>query len=197
MTRRRRLTPEEEALWNKIAGQTAPLHPKRKHPADAAPVLQKPAPEPKPKQEIEPFRVGEKRTDTALPHDLSPGIGESLNAGPVRMDRKAHTRMKRGKLTPEGKIDLHGMTLAQAHPALTRFIFDSQAKDRRLVLVITGKGRSGEDDGPIPQRRGILKHQVPHWLNTPPLNQAVLQVSEAHLKHGGTGAYYVYLRRRR
>ena len=69
--------------------------------------------------------------------------------------------------------------------------------DRRLVLVITGKGRKPHDDNPIPVRHGILKHQVPHWLHSPPLSAVVLQISEAHLKHGGTGAYYVYLRRRR
>ncbi|MCG6901727.1 MAG: Smr/MutS family protein, partial [Rhodobacter sp.] len=63
--------------------------------------------------------------------------------------------------------------------------------------VITGKGRDKDQDGPIPVRRGVLKHQVPHWLTTPPLNLMVLQISEAHLKHGGTGAYYVYLKRRR
>ncbi len=113
------------------------------------------------------------------------------------MDRKSFTNLKRGKLKPEARIDLHGLTLAQAHPALNRFILDSHAQGRRLVLVITGKGKTERDNGPIPVRRGILRHQVPHWLDTPPLSQVVLQVAEAHLKHGGEGAYYVYLRRHR
>ena len=69
--------------------------------------------------------------------------------------------------------------------------------DLRHVLVITGKGKRGLDDGPIPQRQGVLRHQVPHWLRLPPLGAAVMQVTEAHLKHGGSGAYYVYLRRGR
>lgn len=198
MTRKRSrgLTPDEEKLWSRIADQTVPLHKPRRKPAPAE-ALARPAKPKPPRPDIDPFRIGEKRTDTALPHDLAPAIGERLNAEPLRMDRKAHTRMKRGKLMPESKIDLHGMTLDQAHPALIRFILDAQDRDRRLVLVITGKGRKGEDDGPIPQRRGVLKHQVPHWLRIPPLASAVLQISEAHLKHGGTGAYYVYLRRRR
>ena len=68
---------------------------------------------------------------------------------------------------------------------------------RRLVLVITGKGKDRDDGGPIPTRHGILRHQVPQWLALPPLSQAILQVTPAHLKHGGHGAYYVYLRRNR
>ena len=56
--------------------------------------------------------------------------------------------------------------------------------------------KRGDDTGPIPQRMGALRHQVPQWLRMPPLSHAVLQVTEAHLKHGGAGAYYVYLRRR-
>ena len=91
------------------------------------------------------------------------------------------------------------MTLSQAQPALTAFIMASYAIDRRLVLVITGKGqkKSVEDVGPIPEQPGILRRNVPHWLQVPPLAQLVLQVSEAHGRHGGGGAYYVYLRRRR
>ena len=194
--RRRGLTPEEQALWNKVADQTAPLHTARKTP-DHAKNLAQPKPAPPKQTRIDPFEIGQARTDTALPHDLAPTPGQRLNGQPVRMDHKAHTRMKRGKLKPEAKIDLHGMTLAQAHPALIRFILDAQSRDRRLVLVITGKGRGGENDPPLPTRKGIIKQQVPHWLQAPPLSSAVLQVSEAHLKHGGEGAYYVYLRRRR
>ena len=64
------------------------------------------------------------------------------------------------------------------------------------MLVITGKGKQGPDFGPIPQRYGVLKHQVPQWLHMPPLGPCILQITEAHLKHGGAGAYYVYLRRK-
>jgi DNA-nicking Smr family endonuclease len=120
-----------------------------------------------------------------------------LAAKPVQMDRKAFGRMKRGKLSPEGKIDLHGMTLEQAHPALNRFVMSAHGAGKRLVLVVTGKGKSGRDTGPIPLRKGVLKHQVPQWLTMPPLGQIVMQVTPAHISHGGDGAYYVYLRRAR
>ena len=112
------------------------------------------------------------------------------------MDAKAYGKMTRGKLSPEARIDLHGMTLAEAHPELIHFILNAQAGGLRLVLVITGKGKRRDDLGPIPHRTGALRHQVPQWLRLPPLGQVVLQVSEAHLMHGGSGAYYVDLRRR-
>lgn len=113
------------------------------------------------------------------------------------MDAKAFARMSRGKLSPESRIDLHGMTLAEARPELVRFVLNAQSAGLRLVLVITGKGRPSEDYGPMPQRQGALRHQLPVWLSQAPLRQAVLQFAEAHQKHGGSGAFYVYLRRAR
>ncbi|MEO0932076.1 MAG: Smr/MutS family protein, partial [Pseudomonadota bacterium] len=120
-----------------------------------------------------------------------------LTGAPVNMDRKSFGKMKRGKLKPEARLDLHGMTLAEAHPALVSFILGSQSMGRRLVLVITGKGKDRDEGGPIPTRLGVLRHQVPQWLALSPLAGVVLQVTPAHLKHGGHGAYYVYLRRNR
>jgi DNA-nicking Smr family endonuclease len=113
------------------------------------------------------------------------------------MDAKAFGKMTRGKLSPEARIDLHGMTLAEAHPELIRFILSAHSNGLRLVLVITGKGKPGDDHGPIPRRTGVLRQQVPHWLRQPPLGSAILQVTEAHLRHGGSGACYIYLRRSR
>ena len=190
MTRRRPrgLTADERDLWRKVTRQDAPLHPERPPPI-AEQVGQRAAPPPP--ADIPPFRIGERAAETAMPPAAVDG------AAGVRMDRKSFGQMKRGKLQPEARIDLHGMSLAQAHPALNRFILDSHAQGRRLVLVITGKGKRAADDGPIPARRGLLRHQVPHWLGAPPLAQLVLQVTEAHRRHGGGGAYYVYLRRKR
>jgi DNA-nicking Smr family endonuclease len=197
MSRRRHLKPEEEDLWQAVARTAQPLHPPKR--AASASELQLPAALPKAKEPARPetlpaFRIGEKAR-TVLGHDLLPDLSARLSTAPLRMDAKAFARMSRGKLSPEARIDLHGMTLAQAHPELIGFILDAQAQGLRLVLVITGKGRRDTDDGPIPQRHGVLRHQVPQWLRQPPLGQAVLQVAEAHLRHGGSGAYYVYLRR--
>ena len=197
---RRRLRPDELELWQKVAKTTDRMHSEQalpKAPAPApGPELRNSAPEPDPAP-ITRFELGQKSNGQRPAHDVLPGLPEQLAAAPVRMDKKTHTRLKRGKLMPEGRIDLHGMTLQQAQPALTSFIMSSFARDRRLVLVITGKGKRADDDGPIPVRPGILRHNVPHWLQTPPLAQMILQVTEANGRHGGGGAYYVYLRRRR
>ncbi|MBB94704.1 MAG: DNA mismatch repair protein MutS [Rhodobacteraceae bacterium] len=194
---RRKLTPEEAALWEQVAARTERMHPDRK-PSET------PKPKPKPKKapqvhrpDIDPFAVGQNAAHRPAPHDLKKPVSERLAGASLSMDRKAFTRMRRGKMVPEARIDLHGMTLDRAHPALTRFILRAQADGKRLVLVITGKGKRGDDSGPIPRPRGVLKHQVPDWLSRPPLAQAVLQVAEAHISHGGTGAYYVYLKRSR
>ena len=151
--------------------------------------------EPK-RQEIASFNVGEKAARRSS-NDLKPSLQEHFRKEPVQMDRKSFTRMTRGKLTPDARIDLHGMTLSQAHPALTHFILSSHADGARLVLVITGKGRTSAVDGPIPTPRGVLRHQVPQWLRQGALGHAVMQISPAHIKHGGDGAYYVYLRKQR
>ncbi len=198
MSRRRKLTEEERELWSRVAASTTPFHPKRPVSAETEPDPKASKPAPKvPRPEVKDFRIGQSSPDFAFRHDLAPSIAEHLARQPVVMDRKAHRAMTRGKLEPEAKIDLHGMTLAQAHPELIRFILNAQDNGRRLVLVITGKGKKGLDDGPIPQRQGILRHQVPQWLRLPPLGAVVMQVDQAHLKHGGSGAYYVYLRRLR
>ncbi len=189
---RRRLTPEEIDLWRKVAETAHRFHPER-------PQLPEPKPKPKPIKITQPrigsFEVGSNARPGYQPHRLLPGISDQIARQPVQMDKKMFGKMKRGKMLPDGKIDLHGMTQEQAHPALTSFILSSHREGKRLVLVVTGKGKSKADDGPIPTRRGVLKHKVPQWLSMAPLSSAVLQVAEAHLKHGGTGAYYVYLRR--
>ena len=192
---RRRLTPEEIALWHKVVEKTERLHPES---ATGPPrVLPKPKPAKSPLSRMDGFTLGQTAAPKPRRHDLKPALVDHLLTTPVQMDRKAFGRMKRGKLKPEGRIDLHGMTVDRAHPALVRFVLSAQASGKRLVLVTTRSANTSEPPGPIPVPHGVLKHQVPHWLSTPPLAQAVLQVSSAHISHGGTGALYVYLRRGR
>ncbi len=189
MARRRSLRPEEAELWQAVARTARAMHPRptAKHP----PLLPDPVPEParNAKPSIPQFQLGERSTPSApLARIVAP------SAPALRMDARTHDRMLRGKLAPESRIDLHGMTLSEAHPELIRFILNAQTAGQRLVLVITGKGKMTHD--PVPRPIGALRHQVPHWLRLAPLAQAVQQVAEANLKHGGSGALYVYLRRR-
>jgi DNA-nicking Smr family endonuclease len=199
----RRLSDEDRDLWHRVARTTRRLQPSPAPTTDArrGPVSDPGAPPRKPESDLKPLTL---RSGTALPPaaprptlDLASPIGEELSAAPLRMDRRKHSRMIRGKLDPEARIDLHGLTLAEAQPALASFILSSRTRGLRLVLVITGKGRTrpADDLGPIPRRPGALKVEVPRWLRSGPLALSVLEVREAHHRHGGTGAYYVYLRR--
>lgn len=202
MTRRRRLTPEEQDLWRRVARRAEPL---AKSARNVSPELPSRKSEPSPKTtppRVAPpalpddFTLGARSGSQPFSHDLDRELSDRLRAAPLRMDAKTHRRMKRGVMKPEARIDLHGMTLAQAHPALIWFITSSRAAGKRLVLVITGKGKpSHYDDDPVPTPRGVLRRQVPHWLNAAPLSQAVQQVRPAHISHGGDGAFYVYLRK--
>lgn len=195
MARRRSLRPDEVELWRAVASTAQPMHPQKGEPVveriafPAVPKVEAPRPV------FDAFRIGERSRDK-VSHDLALPMAGAMAATPLNMDAKAFGKMTRGKLLPEARIDLHGMSLSEAHPDLIRFILNAHAAGLRLVLVITGKGKRGDDTGPIPQRMGVLRHQVPQWLRQLPLMPVILQVAQAHLRHGGAGAYYVYLRRR-
>ncbi len=201
MRRRRNLSAEERELWSKVAERATPLERKSRHErplldtkTKARPVDPHPVPHSTPTPRISQFRLGEK-AHSMLRHDLMPSVGDRLGAAPLQMDAKSFGKMKRGKLSPDARIDLHGMTVAEAHPALISFVMWAYSEGHRLALVITGKGKDRDDGGPIPTKNGVLRHQVPQWLRMVPLKNVILQVTPAHIRHGGHGAYYVYLKR--
>lgn len=195
----RNLNSEERKLWQKVAETAQPMHARRMSdtPKTEPVSPQKSKTPPTPRDPIGAFQVGALSPAKGARHHLAPSIEDAVAAAPVQMDRKNYDRLRKGKMIPEAKIDLHGMTMSQAHPTLVNFVMRNHGRGARLVLVITGKGKSADDGGPIPVRHGVLKHQVPQWLALPPLRGVVLQVTQAHQKHGGGGAYYVYLRRTR
>jgi len=108
----------------------------------------------------------------------------------VGVDKRLSERVKGGELPIEGRLDLHGMTQDQAHGALVSFVTAAAREGRRCVLVITGKGwREGQP--------GVLRTSVPRWLNAPNLREKILLFSHASPRHGGEGALYVLLKRKR
>jgi DNA-nicking Smr family endonuclease len=176
--RARNLTPEERHLWGKIARQVIPLA--------RATITEQSA----------------DGTDTHPPpsSDGASASGSSLarerrpQSHPVPpplapIDRKARQKLARGHDAIDARIDLHGRSQAQAHRALRKFLLDAQAAGSRYVLVITGKGRD--------QEQGILRRQVPLWLEAPDLRGLVVGFDTAHAGHGGAGALYVRVRRTR
>ena len=113
------------------------------------------------------------------------------------VDRNTLKRFRRGDMLIDARLDLHGFNQGQAHEALQNFILSSHASGYRCVLVITGKGRTGAtSEAYFDHEPGILKRKVPEWLADPILKPHILKVSEAR-KHGGAGALYVLLRRKR
>ena len=195
--RRRRLRPDEEELWRKATEKTDQIRFNKLVKSDNFVTPIKISNLEKPKVDFVPKTFSGLVNKQLVHLDLAMSVSEQVAGRKISMDRKAYARLMRGKLRPEGKIDLHGMTLERAHPVLTRFILSAQRQGKRLVLVVTGKGKQRDDGGPIPVRIGVLRHQVPQWLNNPPLSLAILQITQAHVRHGGGGAYYVYLKKAR
>lgn len=112
---------------------------------------------------------------------------------PAPLDRRLKQRLARGSEPIDARVDLHGLTQAEAHDLLVRFVRSASARGARVVLVITGKGGGAGPGG----ERGVLRRQVPHWLKAPGLSDHVVGFAAAHVGHGGDGALYVRLRRPR
>jgi DNA-nicking Smr family endonuclease len=119
------------------------------------------------------------------------------------LDGNTAERLRKGVLDPEARIDLHGMTEAVAHNALLSFLRNARRSGARLVLVITGKGARTPDpyapfDLELESRaRGVLKSMVPRWLGEPEFAELIADHRSAHIRHGGSGALYVYLKKKR
>ena len=116
------------------------------------------------------------------------------------LDGNTQERLRRGRIAPDATIDLHGFTERDAHNVLLSFLRISQQRRHKLVLVVTGKGARLAPDAPFHMElnyrsRGILRAVVPRWLHEPVFAQMVADTRVAHNKHGGEGAFYVYLRK--
>ena len=220
MSRRPRgLTPGERALWEAHARRYRPLGTVPSAPPAGAqgrapepPRPSPPVPTARPEPPMRapealfapaPFRIGERAHAMGTAAAGRPSPGRPSLPSPVRDDgagrgganRKAERALARGRVAPQARIDLHGMTLERAHPALAGFVRRAHAEGLRLVLVITGKGRPDDGADPLDRPRGVLRRQVPIWLSDPPLAALVQRVAPAHRRHGGEGACYVHLRR--
>lgn len=188
MNRRRNLSDEERALWTGFARSIKPLRPAK---AAAKPIAgsgegthQDTGQDALRKARISP--------QTSVPPKPPPAV-KSPPLAPL--ERRAKQRVTRGRDAIDARIDLHGMTQRQAHAALLRFLRQAQAEDAKMVLVVTGKG--GGTAAPDRGERGVLRRQVPMWLELPEFRHFVVGFGEAHVSHGGQGALYVRLRRAR
>lgn len=128
-------------------------------------------------------------------------LSQTTKGNVAGLDRRSSERLRKGQMPIEGRIDLHGLTQAEAHGRLRTFVTAAQIQGKRCVLVITGKGSSAEKSEDAAymtrDRRGILRDAVPKWLGQADLKRLVIDFRPAQPKHGGTGALYVLLRRTR
>ncbi|MDR3374731.1 MAG: Smr/MutS family protein [Ancalomicrobiaceae bacterium] len=197
--RRRALSEEERLLWQKVAEGVEPLwHSRRRgtKPNDAAvepPVAAEPDPPPSP------VATAPVSPSAAPPRSVAPAKpAKPAPPALAHMDTKTKRRIARGALPLEERIDLHGLTQANAYSALRGFIAGARARGAKLVLVITGKGVGPSEDGDHHRfsvgERGVLRRLVPQWLALPDMREYVVGFEEAHVAHGGAGAIYVRLR---
>ena len=133
-------------------------------------------------------------TSPAAPrHARAPAVERDLSADDRTFDRDIDRGLSRGKVSPDAKLDLHGLTLAAAERAVARFLEDAATRDWRVVLIVTGKGLREEAGRFV---GGRIRAEFVGWLNRPENRARVRSVRPAHLRHGGSGAFYVLLRRR-
>lgn len=185
MTRRRSLSDDERTLWETVTRAIKPLRRRAKaKEAAKAEVVAAPAPpakQPRGAAKVAPPPPAPK--ERPAPPPLAP------------LGRRMRQKLGRGSEPIDARIDLHGMTQADAHAALTHFLRRAQHDGARVALVITGKGaRPGADPY---SERGVLRRQVPLWLESAELRGYVVGFESAGAGHGREGALYVRVRRGR
>jgi DNA-nicking Smr family endonuclease len=183
----RPLTASEKALWQKVIETVKPLDQARVSRVKALPVAKK-LPEVRGPITAESFGgVSAKaiplNQQTAVPH----------KAG---LDGHWDRRLNKGVVQPDVTIDLHGYTLSSAHGRLDSALELSIAAGHRALLLITGKARS-EDERRREGGRGAIRAAISDWLAASRHAPYIAAVRRAHPRHGGAGALYIILRRRR
>ena len=178
--RKRALSEEERALWDRVAKEIKPLGKKPRSGKTAAASA-----------EAETTATAKPETPaTSLPPAKIPRATRPIAPLLAPLGRRERAQLSRGRKEIEARLDLHGMTQTRAHRALFGFLQRAHSGGLTFVLVITGKGRAGADP-----ERGVLRRQVPQWLNLPEFRSLVVGFEEAHIGHGGEGALYVRIRR--
>ncbi len=188
----RRLDPDENALWKKVAATVKPLA-KAKAPLapTAPPTIRPPLLTPR---------------STAAPAALAPRPATKLppprrSHGAATLDGHWDRRLRKGLVRPDLSIDLHGHSLASAQALLDDAIARALIRGARVLLVVAGRLRPGADRLPQmhgdPRPRGAIRASLPDWLAHSPHADQIVALRPAHVSHGGAGAVYVILRRGR
>lgn len=118
-----------------------------------------------------------------LPPTPSPVLHHTASEIQIR----AGNKIRKGKLEIDRKIDLHDFTRDQAFPVLKNQLTRAYMRNMRTVLVVTGKG---------PNLEGVLRKSLPTWLAAPEIRPLIGDYAPAHIRHGGAGAFYVFLKKK-
>ena len=191
--RKRTLTPDEVSLWTHVTKHVAPIE---KQKAKAEPVAEVIAPIPELKTVSPPAKMV-RATKSVAPAPPPPPKAAPAIPPLAPLEKRLRQRLSRGAQPIDSVIDLHGKRQDEAHEALRRFVLGAHQMGYSVILVVTGKGASGTDDHGIFEERGVLRRTVPHWLRMPDMRPFVIGFEPAAPHHGGSGALYVRIRRKR
>jgi DNA-nicking Smr family endonuclease len=198
------LTGDEQALWRYVATSITPIkakHHVRKHgaaiePSDDAETPLPPRSPSRAKSAPAPVApMPNARLVATTPARATPALAD--------FDPRKAKKISTGRAGIDARLDLHGMRQDDALAHLRSFLFDAHARGHKTVLVITGKGRAADDpttpyvDTLDRHPRGVLRRNLPHWLAEPDLRPIIVSYTQASQRHGGDGAFYVELRRKR
>lgn len=200
--RKRGLSQDDEDVWSQTARTLQPLKKakSRVHTAtealelalksDAASRSESTRSGERP-QHRETLLVRERREAVQIVYSKAPALAE--------FDKRKARKIGAGQIAIDARIDLHGMRQGEAHAALRSFLFSAYRQGHRWVLIVTGKGarQTRDRDDPwtiVPAEPGVLRRNVPGWLDQPELRAIVISFKTASSRHGGDGALYVHLR---
>ena len=191
---KRRLSPDEAQVWSRVASTVTPLdHPRTGEGDNRDAMVEGLA---------QAITTGPDHARVPLhhtSHGSPPHAGEVLKPRPLDahgLDAGWDKKLARGLAAPDYTLDLHGHSLDAAYLRLDRGLAQALALGARMVLVITGRPRPAEaaDRG---NRRGAIRAKLLDWLAAGPYGASIAAVRPAHRRHGGPGAVYVILRRRK
>lgn len=166
---KRSLRPEEQRAWARVTRSIKALSDRAVQPSSE-----------------EPAATGPKGTRSSNQNSAASRPVPAIAKPGGIANRQGERRVRRGRLPISATLDLHGHTQASAHGVLAAFLARQRTERATCVLVITGKGRDGE---------GILRRRFLQWLESAEASGQVSGYAPAHQKHGGAGAWYVFLRR--
>mgnify|MGYP002785000570 CR=1 FL=1 len=171
------MTPEEKELWEDVTREDKPLEKRGRVPAKVKSAKKK--------------NDAAVRPQASIPYSALPDIEKGEYIG---IDRNTQERFRKGEMDIDGRLDLHGLTRDEARDKVAAFIASHYGRGSRFLLIITGKGTFHKTPD---EQVGILRNSFPDWLSEPDIRPYILAFDGAKAKHGGSGAFYVLLRRKR